>query len=993
MGRLRAHDFRDMTDRSQAHVSFTWSRSRSLGPLRVCLGFDPLYSSNNPSCFPIHHPPALSVNMSEGNLSNRYRAYKAGTQKVVDFLAQTARKARDVTQILPSLKAANTAAKQAQSNKRATPPDSTIHITTNQLLSLAQVIVDAALPIPDEILRTIRTVIEGREHCAELYKSMHGQSSLSDGTHQHFIKVLKDIFRLLEKSKAASTSTKSSDAANATTLSTESLGNMFELLEIDEPSSTALGSAPSKGAKPVSFKLEPIRDEKSFTIWCLLEDLLDLRRELKALWLDYKAGKNTLPTASRLTSVAIHLAQNLEREFIDENPSFKSYPAVLEHLGLIILAYGDEVFVCPYVQDEKKPPPSHHDQINADQITHLICPRAWLVLMGFIETLSRSIGKFHRPQDPTVSADAFIQAHPFGKVLKSLMPEFEMVSRMAPGSRDTGDHVLFTLHALADHSSFPPPIWAVVALQIHMDIYDIIGRETDYEVFMFRGSVAADLQRFQTLRQIIDKKLASSGRDFLLKDCIELTDDIVRLSKDPYRSINKDARVITQFSTESAFKIYKAFPAIAGKIINTTALLTHSRGLTCCDLGEIALSAAYLYRTALRAGVIKHPWPDMDFFIERQSRSRPFVLESDIGVTSMAKNFGIALGLKSQAFRRQQRPDLPKPAFVKQNSRRVDLDWPLIRVVNPKPSADKIVSKNDHLEVVQNALTCLDKLVKSNCVSERLAGICQKYRKTGKVSSAHLLYALKEALIADEKHLSFDYIGFYDTCMKLHEEVHSKCNPLGLFSKGNTQVQCRVYESVYAILWDAADRSTSSKPLHGSMLARAAGVIADVVEHKGDQYTKLAGQKVQKMLRPVAGRTRIEKQTRGETNSAEEELLKRFFGISTTESRGAGMFCSCKEEVDARISMQRMRTKPGLSAAINELFDAGCKVMAYTLAGVPERERADITDRLAKAIPVAMPGMIDEMDAKDMLEHWLEKGVRAAAKGNKDAPDEIKVIF
>lgn len=98
--------------------------------------------------------------MSESSLVNRYKWFKAGTTKVVSWLAQTARKARDITNIVPSRRAANDAAKQAGNIKSLLAPDINVKVTTSQLLSLAQVIVDASFPIPDEILRTIRTVID-----------------------------------------------------------------------------------------------------------------------------------------------------------------------------------------------------------------------------------------------------------------------------------------------------------------------------------------------------------------------------------------------------------------------------------------------------------------------------------------------------------------------------------------------------------------------------------------------------------------------------------------------------------------------------------------------------------------------------------------------------------------------------------------------------------------------------------------------------------------
>lgn len=66
----------------------------------------------------------------------------------------------------------------------------------------------------------------------------------------------------------------------------------------------------------------------------------------------------------------------------------------------------------------------------------------------------------------------------------------------------------------------------------------------------------------------------------------------------------------------------------------------------------------------------------MEFVIAAQSEKHPYVLDSEHGIMTMAKCFGIALGLKSQAFRRGQRPALPRRDFVERNHRGMEVSFP-----------------------------------------------------------------------------------------------------------------------------------------------------------------------------------------------------------------------------------------------------------------------------------------------------------------------------
>ena len=152
--------------------------------------------------------------MSENSLVNRYKRYKAGTTKIATWLSNSARHCQDITTILPSLRAANNASKQAKKNKTISPSATEGKVTTAQLVKLAEIVVSRSVTISEDILGTLKDVIAARQVCAKWYGSLPGSNvgSLAEknSKHKHCIDVLQEVLRLLETAHEAQSSTRRS---------------------------------------------------------------------------------------------------------------------------------------------------------------------------------------------------------------------------------------------------------------------------------------------------------------------------------------------------------------------------------------------------------------------------------------------------------------------------------------------------------------------------------------------------------------------------------------------------------------------------------------------------------------------------------------------------------------------------------------------------------------------------------------------------------------
>ena len=88
----------------------------------------------------------------------------------MNWLVNTADRRHDVTNILPFLKETRTSAGPAEASRKEaqTNGNGKVVVGTADLLSLAEVVADSTIPIPQEILAVAKDVIVERHTCANL---------------------------------------------------------------------------------------------------------------------------------------------------------------------------------------------------------------------------------------------------------------------------------------------------------------------------------------------------------------------------------------------------------------------------------------------------------------------------------------------------------------------------------------------------------------------------------------------------------------------------------------------------------------------------------------------------------------------------------------------------------------------------------------------------------------------------------------------------------
>lgn len=801
--------------------------------------------------------------MADDTVINRYQQYKRGTAKLVNWLANTARDCEDVSAIVPSIRAARDAAKQSKRKQKRVeaPVDTKVMLTASQLVSLARVVAKAAVKIPDDIVRTTKAVIAGRQVSADWHSSCTSSADSikeeQNRTHQHFIGTLQDILHILQTSKgySASKSSKPSrrqqqqqhDTPKKTKDGEDLTANLFSYLDIDQPTEDPLGSAPvSKHAtsKPgtckVQFELNDPEGDKNFAIWCFLQDMRELRQEIRTLWISYRDGKMSFSAVAEMSANAINIMSLAEVEFIRQYTDLCAYQKILNHLGLEIGALGATVWVSPAGDRDVKDISS--GRVCGNAVVDLICPRAFILTLEFVLALSKRLGNI--PQAPDDAKRPYLKIHPFGQALWGLLPHLTLEKlRGMHGMQQ--DIFLAGVFDIEKSPGRRPGTWLIMACQVQMDIHEIMGSDFSSGIEDFQARLKADmatLRKFSASIWVPDatKKHADLAQRFKIA-----TEQTSRLIKDPLHDAALHPRGPTeqeQTSLQPSFKIYKVFPIVPGLLINASAATLHSLGIALGNYYRVVLSVAYLYRAVFKVNAMQLQWEEMDFVINAQSRKKPFILESNTDGVSMSRCFCLALGVKLHEFAKGKRGrplKLPTDTYINEHGKELE-NFPVTSgIINCK--ANDLMQKTAGLLKMDVAVRSLDQLQDMNLKGGALRDIYQQYKANGKLTLVQLSIALTEIFLLEEMNLKFDYLGFYVNCERMLCTILWACEPSLRELRSKTEFDLGIpYDLVSAILSDATGQATSFSVSKTNMLQEIGRAMVMLTKNDGGALHKLA---------------------------------------------------------------------------------------------------------------------------------------------------------
>jgi hypothetical protein len=159
----------------------------------------------------------------------------------------------------------------------------------------------------------------------------------SNEGHQHFIKILQKVHRILT-SQTAAAAEKEKEAAETkdqlhSSTPVEDLSNIFECLELEDPAEWTSSSLPSNSNKTnTTYELEPSDEDLSFAIFCLFKDLTDIRHYVRQTWAEYREKQIAFTTAAVTMNTAIALFRRLNDDFVSDFPQFDEHKKIIKFL-------------------------------------------------------------------------------------------------------------------------------------------------------------------------------------------------------------------------------------------------------------------------------------------------------------------------------------------------------------------------------------------------------------------------------------------------------------------------------------------------------------------------------------------------------------------------------------------------------------------------------------------------------------------------------------
>ena len=582
--------------------------------------------------------------------------------------------------------------------------------------------------------------------------------------------MLKGVDAILSASRREHTSRNSSETAPSTlqveSTQEEALSNIFSYLEVEEPLENPLGSAPIPQPAPEtnSFELETNEDATYFAVWCFFKDLNDVRQQLRGVWQDYKAGKLAFSAAATITSVSMSLMSDLSSELAEEHPTLSTCTLIYRHIGLGFVVSGGEVFLHPGEGVQQHIPSHGQKQTHGD--IEFLRSRAWIIL----RTFSRLMHDLTRGRDESskVPDDTCFDVHPFGRRLRAMLHEirpFQELNHLLHNESWVPDLFLESLHLMAKTPDVPPPLWSLAACQFSMDVHDITGSTPEVEMDRYHRLHAQGVASISKLLQHVygENSFGDVPRHL---DLLRSERRVLEArASDSYQKETAEPSERQGHYTPS-FRVHRLLPIFTGLLTHACLIITHRIGVS-HGLGSFTvLSAAYLYRAALLAGVQTQPWPDMEVVIRSESKKQAFIRESAQGITSMPQCFGVALGLKFSAFSKSNRPPLPRVEFVDKHGRKLQ-GW----MLSTKSNSERYCRATR----VAASLAGLERLAENK--SSEVQALLNRYEKTGNLSPAQLLIGAREVYAADGEILDFDYIEFAMSCHEILEKISNSCGP------------------------------------------------------------------------------------------------------------------------------------------------------------------------------------------------------------------------
>ena len=344
----------------------------------------------------------------------------------------------------------------------------------------------------------------------------------SNQSHAHFLGILERTREILKPRMPSETiddflskpPSGSSDKATSDTQANGQISNMFDHLDIQEPSQEFL-DAPNiepatidKAAQESNYQVETLQsiEEQYMATHCLFQDIRDIRSFLRQLWQSYKDGDIALVAASITTNTAIDFVRSMEQDLLHRFPDKSDYESIMH------IFYGAQCIHRGLDPSSKQRPGDPFNFEVYDLAEEVMLP-TYIVIESLQRVISPNQLPLYKPghlgtRDTTTAWTEKSDREKFRDdqlVLMEAFADLMLTAIMTSRFSLAEDELIRGIRQMAPGKIIP--LWLVFAAQCFLDNQHVLGRdigrghtELQRTGNAIRASITQNLKFHQSLR-------------------------------------------------------------------------------------------------------------------------------------------------------------------------------------------------------------------------------------------------------------------------------------------------------------------------------------------------------------------------------------------------------------------------------------------------------------------------------------------------------------
>ncbi|KAF3129045.1 hypothetical protein TWF703_009075 [Orbilia oligospora] len=677
--------------------------------------------------------------MLDQYLKSHYLSYKIDTNSIIDWLAQTGKKHGYPLPIPTDSTAApkenetnnNKITKGKKKNKKLELPR-TYNISVRMWVELAEYISkisDTSFTVPQIFFVILEQIISGRKEAEQAYDG-------GDSGHAFCIAQLQEVLNILLPRRSQVSSLAEDDAFKdiwKQQLQNSKLKAQFRTEELDSFEDFYLSS------------------------YYLILDVINIRRYLKELWSVYNEGAIDLAPVSLATNLAISLVREMEAEFDGQFPGKEDY----------------EIKTRPYYVAKTRlsgVKETEIEQLHDTDITKLynihedVMLNCYQTLEGHIKlfphkvivpptnTLSTGSGRMNLPDREKVREDHILLLN-----LLNDLPTLLREDLVYP------DEIMGAYRSSKSGNKIS--LWQVLAFQIYIDTYHVLGPNTSRPWIELQGEVDSIGKKFEKHEKFCNlaNRQGDIGQTGSLKEVLEIT-------KKPHI-----ATILQRHHLRCG--IYKiclrrALQSLGGNVINRS--------------GSV-VTMYQLYHALPRAGLLKEQrWEDLDFLLELHGHE--IFLDAKVP-TNIATSFNSLAEIVPGGITRRHRELTPHSTTPITNFY-LDALQNSEKQINPEQINNLIIQL---LPSLSPENTTVKKPEPESILLHSTMGVKEvaaRWKQWGKISPEDLLANFAIALQLEVRTYFYDYLEVHRICWKIFRDIRTRYSqkptkPFGAFEDDN----------------------------------------------------------------------------------------------------------------------------------------------------------------------------------------------------------------